>query len=251
MDNNFHNPAEGTDQPAAHSGRVSSLQTLGTLDGPGVRFVVFMQGCPLRCGCCHNPETWDVSGGTLYTAEELVRKAVNYREYFGREGGITLSGGEPLLQPEFSAEIFRLCHKEGINTCLDTSGCILNDKVKILLEQTDYCMLDIKYTSAEHYRKYVGCDIAGPLAFLEYLNEKNITARLRQVIIPGLNDNADNIAFLNRLREKYPCIKKTELLPFKKLCETKYKNLKIDFPFAGIPEPSPEDIRKLENLLIP
>ena len=117
-------------------GRIHSFQSLGTLDGPGVRFVAFLQGCPLRCGCCHNPDTWDMQGGTVYTAEEVVRRALRCRPYFGQEGGVTLSGGEPLLQADFSAEIFRLCHENGINTCLDTSGCLPAEQVSALLSVT-------------------------------------------------------------------------------------------------------------------
>ena len=117
---------------------------MGALDGPGIRFVVFMQGCPLRCGCCHNPDTWAMDGGKEYTPAELVGRAVRYKEYFGSEGGVTVSGGEPLLQPEFVRELFRLCHEAGINTCLDTSGCIMNDEVRLLLSETDRVLLDVK-----------------------------------------------------------------------------------------------------------
>lgn len=251
MEKIFYTAGERKNQTAARSGRVSSLQTLGTLDGPGVRFVVFMQGCPLRCGCCHNPETWKASAGTEYTADELVRRIIKYKEYFGREGGVTLSGGEPLLQPEFSAEIFRLCKKTGINTCLDTSGCILNEAVNELLKYTDYCMLDIKYCTDEQYKSYVGCGIEGPIEFLEHLNEAGITTRLRQVTVPGLNDSPESIEFLNSLKAKYQCVERIELLPFRKLCVTKYQKLGLEFPFSRIPEPSPDDMKKLENLLTP
>ena len=136
-------------------GRVHSIQSLGTVDGPGVRFVVFLQGCPLRCGCCHNPDTWDVTGGTQYTAREIVDKAERFKEYFGVNGGITLSGGEPLLQPAFVREVFSLCRERGIHTCLDTSGCILSDEVKEVLTLTDRVLLDIKYTDENSYVKYV------------------------------------------------------------------------------------------------
>ena len=111
-------------------GKIHSFQSLGTVDGPGVRFVAFLQGCHLRCKCCHNPDTWDFCGGTEYSADELVKKALRYREYFGETGGITLSGGEPLMQPEFVREVFALCKQNGVNTCLDTSGCVLNEQVK-------------------------------------------------------------------------------------------------------------------------
>ena len=125
-------------------GQVHSIQTLGTVDGPGVRFVAFLQGCPLRCGCCHNPDTWAVDDGEAYAAADLVNKATRYRAYFGDQGGITLSGGEPLLQANFVQEVFTLCHEQGIHTCLDTSGCLLTDTVKAALRVTDRVMLDVK-----------------------------------------------------------------------------------------------------------
>ena len=200
-------------------GRVSSIQSLGTLDGPGVRFVVFMQGCNLRCGCCHNPETHSLTGGERFTADELCRMALRYRDYFGREGGITLSGGEPLLQADFANELFGLCTAEGINTCLDTSGSILNGSVKNLLSKTDRVLLDIKYTTDGLYRKYVGCGIDTVLGFLSYLNDKNIKTTVRQVIIPTLNDNEKNILRLKKIIKDHKCVDKTELLPFKKICQ--------------------------------
>lgn len=230
-------------------GRISSFQTLGTLDGPGVRFVVFLQGCPLRCACCHNPETWDKNGGTQYSAKEVVEKAERYKEYFGRDGGITLSGGEPLLQAEFAAEIFMLCKEKGINTCLDTSGYIVNEKTQSLLNYTDYCLLDIKYTTDREYRQYVGCGIEKPLEFLERLDNKKIPTRIRQVIIEGLNDSTDNIKRLAEIIKKYPCIEKTELLAFRKLCISKYQKKGIHFPLADIPETPQFKIKLLEEIL--
>ncbi len=227
-------------------GRVHSLQSLGTVDGPGVRFVVFMQGCPLRCKCCHNPDTWDFSGGTEYTAEEIVTKALRYKSYFGKEGGITLSGGEPLMQSEFALEAFRLCHENGINTCLDTSGCVLNDKIKELLSQTDRVLLDVKYTSDEEYKENVGCSLNDALDFLNYLNDNGIPVTLRQVIIPTVNDSKENILRLKEIAKKYPVIDKTELLPFRKICQTKYDSMGITFPFGSIPEADRELIDRLE-----
>lgn len=230
-------------------GHVHSIQTLGTLDGPGVRFVVFLQGCNLRCGCCHNPDTWEMSGGTNYTADEILKKAENFRVYFGKEGGITLSGGEPLLQSEFAKELFSKCKSSGINTCIDTSGSILNDSVKELLEYTDRVLLDIKYSTEEMYQKYVGCSIETPLKFLEYLNDKKIPVTLRQVIIPTLNDNEDNMKYIAGLIEKYPCIDKTELLPFKKLCKVKYDKLGMEFAFETFDEPTLDIMQRLEKML--
>ncbi len=227
-------------------GRVHSLQSLGTLDGPGVRYVVFMQGCCLRCKCCHNPETWDISGGTEYTAKDILDKAMRFREYFGETGGITVSGGEPLLQAEFCAELFTLCKNNGINTCLDTSGSILNENVKKLLNVTDCVLLDIKYMNNELYEQNVGCIMHLVMEFLQYLNQKKIPTTVRQVIIPTINDNDKNIEFLKQTANKYPCIDKIELLPFRKVCITKYDALKIEFPFGNLPEPTNEKMTELK-----
>ncbi len=232
------------------TGRIHSFQSLGTLDGPGVRFVVFFQGCNLRCGCCHNPDTWDISGGSEYTAEEVVSKAIRFKEYFGEEGGITLSGGEPLLQSDFAKEVFTLCHKNDINTCLDTSGSIINDSVRELLDVTDRVLLDIKYTTEDGYRSYVGCDLARVLHFLSYLNEKNIPTTLRQVIIPSLNDNEENIKALSDIKKAHSCVDKIELLPFKKICQTKYDNMELKFPFAEFDTPTREMMSRLEKMLL-
>lgn len=231
------------------TGFVNSFQSLGALDGPGIRFVVFMQGCNLRCGCCHNPDTWDSSGGKEFTAAEIVEKAKRYKEYFGKDGGITVSGGEPLLQAEFVTELFKLCHNEGINTCLDTSGSLMNDSIKRLLKVTDRVLLDVKYTDEMKYDQYVGCSYSKVLNFLSYLNENNIPVTLRQVTIPTLNDNEENISKLNQIIHANPCVDKIELLPFKKICQVKYDKLGIDFPFATIPEPTKDTMNELNNLI--
>lgn len=230
-------------------GKIHSIQSLGTLDGPGVRFVVFFQGCNLRCGCCHNPDTWTTDGGTEITAEEIAKKADRFKSYFGNTGGITLSGGEPLLQAGFAAEIFRECKKRGINTCLDTSGSILNDEIKSLLELTDRVLLDLKYPTEELYRNYVGCSLEKPLKFLRYLNEKEIPVTLRQVIIPSLNDTSESMGFLKALRDQYHCIDKIELLPFKKICTVKYQKMGIPFPFESFETPSSDRMKELASLL--
>ena len=230
-------------------GKIHSLQSLGTVDGPGVRFVVFMQGCNLRCGCCHNPDTWDMNTGTEYTPEQIVEKVIRYKEYFGHDGGITISGGEPLLQPEFVTELFKLCHQNSINTCLDTSGSIIHKKTEALLDVTDRVLLDIKYTDNESYKKYVGCEINTPLSFLEILNKKNIPTTIRQVIIPTLNDTESNITKLKNLISEYNCVDKVELLPFKKICISKYRQLEIDFPFEKIPQTDIKTINQLNKLL--
>ena len=222
---------------------------MGTLDGPGVRFVVFLQGCPLRCKCCHNPDTWDFKKGKECSAAELVGRALRYKEYFGSDGGVTLSGGEPLMQDEFAIEFFRLCRENGLNTCLDTSGCVLNEATKELLSLTDRVLLDIKYLSDEEYRENVGCGIDTPLAFLDYLKEKNISTTLRQVIIPTVNDSEENILKLKKLVDSHGNVDKVELLPFRKICQVKYDDMEIEFPFGNLPEPTREKMRELEEIL--
>ena len=231
------------------TGFVHSIQSLGTLDGPGVRFVVFLSGCNLRCHVCHNPDTWECGIGTEYTPDEIIEKAVRYREYFGAEGGITLSGGEPLLQAEFAKEIFTLAKEKGINTCLDTSGSIISDKVKKLLSVTDRVLLDIKYTSDAEYRKYVGCSIDVPLSFLDCLDRMGIPTTVRQVIVPTVNDSTESIKELKNITRGRSSVDKIELLPFKKICSTKYENMGIPFPFADKPTPTKEDMERLNSVL--
>lgn len=231
------------------TGKINSIQTLGTLDGPGIRFVVFMQGCPLRCVCCHNPEAWAYNGGEVYSPASLLEKALRYREYFGKDGGITVSGGEPLLQAEFVSKLFSLCKKASISTCLDTSGCIINDDVLGLLDKTDYCMLDIKYSTDEQYKKLVGCSIEKPLDFLKELDSRKINTRIRQVIISGLNDSEEEVTKLSKLASAYACISEIELLPFRKICEDKYRSLGLTFKLSDCPETGKEKIDYLNSFL--
>lgn len=230
-------------------GRIHSIQSMGTLDGPGVRFVAFLQGCPLRCGCCHNPDTWETDGGSLTTPEALVGKACRFREYFGKDGGITLSGGEPLLQADFARETFALCREQGIHTCLDTSGCILTDATRALLGVTDRVLLDIKYTNDADYRRFVGCSLDAPLKFLAYLNEKGIPTTLRQVIIPSLNDSEESVVALRDIARAHQCVDGIELLPFRKMCQVKYDQLGQTFAFGHLDEPSREKMVELERLV--
>ncbi len=230
-------------------GKVNSFQSLGTVDGPGVRFVVFMQGCPLRCHCCHNPDTWSNDGGKFFTANQVLDKVIRFKEYFGDKGGITISGGEPLLQPEFCKEVFKLCHEYKINTCLDTSGFTLNDSIKELLRYTDRVLLDIKYTTHEDYKKYVGADLNSVIVFLNYLEQIKVPVTIRQVIIPTINDTEENIDKLNLVLKNFSCVDKVELLPFKKICQVKYDQMSIPFPFKDLETPKEEKIKYLNSLI--
>lgn len=226
-------------------GRIHSFQSLGTVDGPGVRAVVFMQGCPLRCSCCHNPDTWDFEGGTAIEAREAFNKVYRLRSYFGSQGGLTVSGGEPLMQPEFVFELFELCKAAGINCALDTSGCIYNEKVERLLSLCDLVILDYKYTDCDSYQKHVGMKKEKVDFFLQNLQRLNKRVWIRQVIIPSLNDSEEAVQRLYDLRGKYSCIEKIELLPFRKLCIEKYRSMGIEFALEHTPEASAELIEKL------
>ena len=215
---------------------------MGTVDGPGIRCVVFMQGCPLRCKCCHNPDTWDFNGGYEADSGELAKKILRYKAYFGKKGGVTVSGGEPLCQAEFTLDLFRQCHKNGINTCLDTSGCRLDEGAKALLKETDLVLLDYKYSRDEDYLKYTLCKKENVLNFLFYLEKNKIPAIIRRVIIPGLNDDEESYRDLANVTKWHTCVLKTELLPFRKLCLEKYEQMGLDFPLKNSREPSQAEI---------
>ena len=227
------------------TGRIHSIQSLGTVDGPGVRFTVFLQGCPLRCACCHNPDTWDILGGTETTAEEIIKKALRYKDYFGEKGGITLTGGEPLMQAEFVEEIFALSRKNGINTCLDTSGYRVDEAAKRVYALCDRVLLDIKYTSKEKYDELVGMPYENALRSLELL--ENVPVTVRQVIIPTVTD--EDLTPLAQIINAHKCIDRVELLPFKKLCTVKYEQMGIEFPFKNMPTPHNDLMKSLQARL--
>lgn len=224
-----------------HIGRISSFQSLGTVDGPGVRYVVFMQGCILRCKCCHNPETWDLHGGKEYTVQEVMKRIERCKSYFGSDGGVTVSGGEPLLQARFVKQLFQLCKQSDISTCLDTSGCIINDDVKELLHYTDTVLLDYKSTNAKDYKNFCGMDMQAADDFLSLLDKMHINTWLRQVVIKGFTDSDENARQLFEIASAHECVKKTELLPFRKMCVSKYDKLGIPFPLKNIEE-TPADV---------
>ncbi len=219
------------------NGRIHSFQSLGTVDGPGVRCVVFMQGCPLRCICCHNPDTWEFSGGEEVECGALVKKILRFDSYIAEKGGVTVSGGEPLMQAKFVTELFMKLRQAGIHTALDTSGCIFNNDVARLLEYTDLVLLDHKYADKVAYRENTGADMEAVERFLRELDDRNISTWLRRVIIPGKSDDEASVKKLNELALGFPCVKKIELLPFRKLCIEKYEALGIPFPLADTPTP--------------
>ena len=217
-------------------GYIHSFQSLGTVDGPGVRAVVFFQGCPLRCSCCHNPDTWEIGQGRLTSAGELYDKTNRLRAYFGRDGGITLSGGEPLLQGELALALLSLCKEGGVHRVLDTSGCIIDEYTDGILDLCDMVLLDYKYTNPADYLRHTGMEQSRADEFLDLLEKKGIPTVIRHVVIPTVNDNPESLARIHALKDSYSCIQGVELLPFRKLCIEKYRRLGIPFPFEHIPE---------------
>jgi pyruvate formate lyase activating enzyme len=208
-----------------------------------------MQGCPLRCACCHNPDTWDMTGGTLIDSRELFNKIYRLRSYFGAEGGLTASGGEPLMQAEFLTELFSLCKDAGISTAIDTSGCVYNEKVERLLELSDIVLLDYKYVDGDKYERYVGMKKERAESFMNELERLGKRVWIRQVIIPSLNDSEREIELLADFCNTYSCIEKVELLPFRKLCIEKYNTMGIEFLLNDIPEASVELMDRLNRIL--
>lgn len=229
-------------------GRVHSFQSMGAVDGPGLRCVVFMQGCPLRCVYCHNPDTHSFGGGDEYTPEEMLQKILRFKSYI-KNGGVTVSGGEPLMQAEFVKELFYLLRENGIHTALDTSGIGDIGKAKELLSVTDLVLLDIKFLDAESYNKHCKGDFEQVLDFLKLTKEMDIPLWIRQVIVPHINDDESNIVKLLELLKDYGNVKKIELLPFRKLCVPKYENLGIPFPLADTPEMPQREIDELYRLV--
>lgn len=229
-------------------GFIHSFQSMGTVDGPGLRCVVFFQGCPLRCAYCHNPDTWQVGTGTEYTPQEMFDKIKKLKSYL-RNGGVTLSGGEVLLQAEFATELLKLCKEEGLHTAIDTSGCIYNSAVEQLLEYTDLVLLDIKMTSEDMYKKHIKGSLNNTLKFLDKLQEKGIAVWIRHVVVPDITDDKENIEKLKEITDKYSVIEKVELLPFKKLCLEKYETMGLDFPLKDTPQCSQDKISELNLIL--
>ncbi len=230
-------------------GRINSIETMGLVDGPGIRFVSFFQGCKLRCLYCHNPETWALDGQSEeIEAQELVKKIERYKNYYGADGGATFSGGEPLLQPEFLLECLKLCKEKGINTAIDTAGVGFGDYDEIL-KNCDLVILDVKAVDGEEYKKLVGQDIKFFNQFLETVQKNGNRLWLRQVIVPGINDDEAHVLKLKKFAKKLKNVEKIELLPYKTIGVHKYQDLKIQYRLEGVPDMDEEKCQKLQQLL--
>ncbi|MDL2299786.1 pyruvate formate lyase-activating protein [Bacteroides sp. OttesenSCG-928-E20] len=230
-------------------GRIHSLESFGTVDGPGIRFVVFMQGCPLRCLYCHNPDTWDVKNPSKYsmTADELLAEVLKYKNFIVR-GGVTVTGGEPLLQAGFLKEFYKLCREEGIHTALDTSGYILNDTVKEMLQYVDLVLLDIKTLDAGLHKTLTGVKRDNTLKFLDYLEEKHIDTWIRHVIVPGLTDNDKYLEELAQYLTAYTVVKNVELLPYHIMGTTKYEQMGMEYRLKGVEPLSAERLANAQKI---
>lgn len=223
------------------TGRVHSLESFGTVDGPGLRYVVFLQGCPMRCLYCHNPDTWDPSGGTEMTAGEILAQFRKNREFYSN-GGITVTGGEPLLQVDFLIELFTLCRQEAIHTCIDTSGITYRGgdsgydrKLEQLLSLTDLVMLDIKHIDPAAHKALTGQDNAHILRFARHVSELGIELWVRHVVVPGYTDKEEDLIKLGRFLGTLKRVRALDVLPYHTMGVSKYAQLGMEYPLAGIP----------------
>lgn len=228
---------------------VHSFQSLGAVDGPGIRFVIFLQGCPYHCPYCHNPDSRALSGGTEYTAAALADRVERYKPYFGSEGGVTVSGGEPLMQKEFLAVFFEECHRRGISTCLDTAGIRVDDGVRAVLRYTDWVLCDIKHPDEKVCREQFGVDLADTRAFLAACDSAGCHVRVRHVIVPGMTDSEETVRAVAGIAYSCRNLDRIELLPFKKLCVQKYKALGLPFVLENTPECPSETVAHLLDVI--
>lgn len=222
-------------------GRIHSIETFGTVDGPGIRFVAFFQGCPMRCAFCHNPDTWSLNAPVQYefTPEALLNEVLRYKPFLKR-GGVTCSGGEPLMQADFLTDFLRLCKEADLHTALDTSGVIFNEKARKALEYTDLVLLDIKTLDDILHPSYTGHTRQNNQAFLDHLRDIHKPTWIRHVLVPHYTDDDQRLTALARHLSQYDNVKRVELLPYHTMGAYKYQELGIPYPLEGIPPLSPE-----------
>lgn len=236
-------------------GYVHSLESFGSVDGPGVRYVIFLTGCAMRCQFCHNPDTWNMQAGTLYTTDELLKTAMRYRTYWGEKGGITVSGGEPLLQIEFLTELFRKAKEQGIHTTLDTSGNPFTreepffEKMQELMKYTDLVMLDIKHIDDEKHKVLTGCTNENILDMAKYLDEIGKPVWIRHVLVPERSDEDAALEKLHEFIAGLGNVEKVEVLPYHTLGAYKWKELGYEYPLEGIDPPTKERVEHAKQVL--
>ena len=235
------------------NGYIHSTESFGTVDGPGVRFVVFMQGCPMRCLYCHNPDTWAAGRGEQRSAQSLIDEYMSLKEFL-KNGGITVTGGEPLLQMDFVTELFTLAKQHGIHTCIDTSGITFdpNDTAKLdkLLPLTDLFMLDIKHIDPERHKALTGQDNKNILAFAEYLAKNNKEMWIRHVLVPNVTDDEYYLHKLGEFIGGLKTLKALDVLPYHTMAKAKYESLGIPYPLGDIPPATKEQASKARDIIM-
>lgn len=238
------------------NGRIHSIETCGTVDGPGVRFVIFVQGCPMRCLYCHNPDTWNMNGGTERSVDDILEQYKANSDFYST-GGITVTGGEPLMQIDFLLELFTKAKKMNIHTCIDTSGIAYrpnnttyNAKLDELMKVTDLVMLDIKHIDPEQHKILCSQPNDGILAFAKYLEEKNVDVWIRHVVVPGYTFNEEYLHRLGLFLGTLKNIKALDVLPYHTMGEVKYENLEMEYKLKGVPALEKEDAIKARDIII-
>ena len=236
-------------------GYIHQLESFGSVDGPGVRFIIFFAGCPLRCKYCHNPDTWDMMKGKQYTADELLDEAITCREYWGTKGGITVSGGEPLAQIDFLLELFTNAKERGINTCIDTAGGPFTregewfEKFKRLMNVTDVLLMDIKHINEEEHIKLTGHTGKNIIEMFRYLDEINKPVWIRHVLVPGISDNDEYLIQTRDFIRTLGNVQRVEVLPYHGLGAMKYKDLGIDYVLKDTNSPTAERVQNARKIL--
>lgn len=231
--------------------KVHSIESFGTVDGPGIRFVLFLQGCHLECKYCHNRDTWDINGGEYKSVDDIMEKVIDYKNYIiPSGGGVTVTGGEPLLQVKFLIEFFKRLKKEGINTCIDTSGMVaLTEDIKEVLKMTDLVLLDIKHIDDEKCKDLVGKSNKKELEFAKYLSDNNIKMWIRQVLIPGYTDDEKDLIKLKEFIDTLHTVEKVQILPYHSMGKYKWEKLGLKYGLEGVREATTEDVEKAKKIL--
>lgn len=231
-------------------GRVHSIETFGTVDGPGIRYILFMQGCPLRCKYCHNRDTWDTKGGKEYTTDEIIDGALKYSSYMKFSGGgITVSGGEATLQPEFLTELFAKAKKNNIHTCLDTSGFVDIEKVDPILDNTDLVLLDLKHMVEEKSKDLTGVGVEKSLQLAKHLDKRNIPVWIRHVLVPGVTDDVENLEKFGQFVSTLNNVERVELLPYHSIGVHKWESMGLDYELKNVEDATQEDVDNAAEII--
>ena len=248
MENN--QTIEYNEKDLRYYAKVHSIETFGAVDGPGIRFVLFLQGCHLQCKYCHNRDTWDMKEGTYKSLDDIYKKILNYKNYITPNGGVTVSGGEPLLQVKFLIELFTKLKKKKIHTCIDTSGMVtLTDDIKHLLTLTDLVLLDIKHIDSEKCKDLVGFDNKLELEFARYLSDNNIPIWIRQVLVPDYTDDEQDLRKLKEFISSLKTVQKIEILPYHSLGKYKWTKLGLKYGLENTRDATSEDVKRAKAIL--